>query len=860
MRCSGRAGAAAALLPGYEARPGQLAMAERIAEAIDGDERLLVEAGTGTGKTLAYLVPALLSGRKVVVSTGTKTLQDQIAADDLPRLRAMFDRAGLLPAPLEWAVMKGLSNYLCRRRLGERDSAAIARSREPELDRLLAFAASSPTGDRADLADLADDAPLWGDVAATPETRIGPRCPYFERCFVTAMRRRAAAAPLIIVNHHLFFADLALRARWPEAQVLPPYEAVIFDEAHQIEDVATEFFGVHASTQRLFALARDLGRETGVDAHRRAGGRRAGSRPPTDALRGRAARPGCPRRAPASRRRASRSRARLTAGPRARALPRPRRVPRADRRLAASRRRRGRQLAAPDRARAAWRAARPRCAPISALLVAGRGRDHVRWLAASPRNVGLHASPVDVSPVLGRALDGCPGPIVLTSATLTVAGSFDYLRARLGLGDTASDATFPSPFRYDRQALLYLAPDLPDPNHDGFPAAAAARMAELCAVTAGRALLLFTSFRNMRIAEAHLRAGAAVPAAGAGRAPAPPAAASMRERVGSVLLATQSFWEGVDVPGEALSLVVMDKMPFAVPDDPLTAARIDRIRDDGGEPFNDYQLPRAALALKQGFGRLIRTRTDRGIVAVLDGRVARKSYGATLIASLPPDCPRTESLEDVAAFWTRVHPAGAARPPRRRHEPLRCCARPPTWRDRSRSGRCSRALKGIDLRQVGSGNIGATNVARAMGKGWAVAVLAADACKGFVPRVARTPLRPVGDGDRAGRRGRDRRAHVHACSCAAAAARGSRRRWASRWRCRRSRRWSVSSPTPWSSRPRACRRWDRCWASGRSRCCSCCASSPPRPLMVLALGGAVLVTLRHRENIARLVRGEEKRT
>jgi ATP-dependent DNA helicase DinG len=658
----GPGGAAAALFPGYEARPGQLGMAERIADAIDGDERLLVEAGTGTGKTLAYLVPALLSGRKVVVSTGTKTLQDQIATVDLPRLRAMFDRAGLLPAPLEWAVMKGLGNYVCRRRLGERDRqrSLIA---EPELDRLLAFAESSPTGDRADLPDLADDAPLWGDVAATPETRIGPRCQFFESCFVTAMRRRAAAAPLIIVNHHLFFADLALKARWPEAQVLPPYEVVIFDEAHQIEDVATEFFGVHASTQRLFALARDLGRETGVDAHRAqgaAGRLKSATDALADALR---------RLVPAARPGLEETRVAfpggVTAGP---ALDRYHDLdgcleqiadwlhPDGD---AVASSRRPIELAGLARRASALRA-------DLSLLVAGRGREHVRWLAASARNVGLHASPVDVSPVLGRALDGCPGPIVLTSATLTVAGSFDYLRARVGLGDTASDASFASPFRYDRQALLYVAPDLPDPNHDAFPARAAARMADLCAVTAGRALLLFTSYRNMRVAEAYLRDALPFPLLVQGERPRHLLLASMRERVGSVLLATQSFWEGVDVPGEALSLVVMDRIPFAVPDDPLTAARIDRIRDDGGEPFVDYQLPRAALALKQGFGRLIRTRTDRGIVAVLDGRVARKPYGATLIASLPPDCPRTETLEDVVAFWTRTglpHEGPNAAPP-----------------------------------------------------------------------------------------------------------------------------------------------------------------------------------------------------
>jgi ATP-dependent DNA helicase DinG len=650
-------GAASTVLPAYEARRGQLAMAARIAEAIERDERLLVEAGTGTGKTLAYLVPALLSGRKVVVSTGTKTLQDQIATVDLPRLREMLARAGMLDGqPLQWAVMKGLGNYVCRRRLMERDRQR-ALVPEPELNRILAFAETSPTGDRTDIDGLPDDAPIWGDVASAPDTRIGPRCAFFERCFVTAMRRRAAAAPLVIVNHHLFFADLALRARWPEAQVLPPYEVVIFDEAHQVEDVATEFFGVHASTQRLFALGRDLAREHGIDQDR-AGAHAARLATNTDAL-------------------AESLRALL---PAARAGLEEVRVPCPDGFLTGGARARYHVLDASLEAIADWLdpdgdavARSPRPAEAAALsrraaalradlavLIDGRGRDHVRWLAASRRNVALHASPVEVAPLLSQALDACPGPIVFTSATLTVGGSFDYLQKRLGLGDTAATAHYPSPFDYHRQALLYLPADLPDPKQDGFAMAAAARMAELCAITEGRALLLFTSFRNLRVAQAQLAAALPMPLLVQGEAPRHQLLARLRTQVGSVLLATQSFWEGVDVPGEALSLVVMDKIPFAVPDDPLTAARVDRIRDQDGDPFGEYQVPRAALALKQGFGRLIRTAADHGIVAVLDGRLARRSYGATLLATLPAGCPRTESLEDVAAFWARIRPDTAA--------------------------------------------------------------------------------------------------------------------------------------------------------------------------------------------------------
>ena len=770
-------------------------MAERIADAIDGDERLLVEAGTGTGKTLAYLVPALLSGRKVVVSTGTKTLQDQIATVDLPRLRAMFDRVGLLPAPLEWAVMKGLGNYVCRRRLAERDRQRSLVA-EPELDRLLAFAASSPTGDRADLPDLADDAPLWGDVSATPETRIGPRCEHFETCFVTGMRRRAAAAPLIIVNHHLFFADLALRSRWPEAQVLPPYEVVIFDEAHQIEDVATEFFGVHASTQRLFALARDLGRETGVDAQRAqatAGRLKAATDALADALRDLVP-AGAPRRRGDARRVPGRSRDRGRRSNRYHDLdacleqiadwldPDGDAVASSHRPIElAGLARRARRAAHGSRA-CWWRDA-------AASTCAGwRRRRATSALHASPdrRQPGARAR--------ARRLSGADRADVRDADRRRIVRLPAHAR-RPRRHRVRRDAS-PSPFRYDRQALLYVAPDLPDPNHDGFPLRAAARMAELCAVTGGRALLLFTSFRNMRIAEAYLRETLPFPLLVQGERPRHLLLAAMRERVGSVLLATQSFWEGVDVPGEALSLVVMDKIPFAVPDDPLTAARIDRIRDDGGEPFNDYQLPRAALALKQGFGRLDphahRPRHRGGARRPRRAQVLRRDADRQPAARLP--------AHGIAGGRRGVLDARAPPRSRPRRRPTLVMSAIALCAAAYLAGSIPFGLllaraKGVDLRQVGSGNIGATNVARAMGKGWAVAVLAARRRQGLRARLARAPLRPAAGGDRA-RPARPRSSGTCSrCSCAAGAARASRRRWASRWRCRRSRRWSASRST-----------------------------------------------------------------
>lgn len=639
-------GGLAQAIPHYEDRREQRVMSAAVARALADERALIVEAGTGTGKTLAYLIPALLSGKRVVVSTGTRALQDQIARHDLPLLREIVAR------PFSAVVLKGVSNYACKRKLAELGSKnSLHLDRDVSIDALVDWAAHSETGDRAEVEWLAESAPLWTDATTTSDARIGPRCPFFERCFVTQARRLADQAQLILVNHHLYFADRAIRAGSATARILPDHDAVIFDEAHQLEDVATEHFGARVSTHRLAELVRDaqlalasMPLWTGRDAE--------------DTIRS-----------------VERAGIALFAQLRGVLVSADGRVPlppglfeHPERQTAwfrldsvledLARTAESESEPPPDDEPAGEAGARASLVGLArraramrddlATIAEQRHKSHVYWGESRATGTYLSASPIDVAELVRRhVLAAGPTP-VLTSATLTAAGSFAYTRGRLGLED-ADELTVSSPFDYARQALLYVPRDLP-PVTEGFSAEAATRTRELLAITSGRAFLLFTSHRALREAAARL-GELPFPRLVQGDAPRGALIERFRSTPNAVLLGTSSFWEGVDVPGDALSLVVIDRLPFAPHTDPLVAARMQAASEAGLEPFAAIQLPAAAIALKQGFGRLIRRRDDRGIVAILDGRVVTRGYGRTFLDTLPAGLPRSSVLEQVKRWW-----------------------------------------------------------------------------------------------------------------------------------------------------------------------------------------------------------------
>jgi ATP-dependent DNA helicase DinG len=645
-------GALAAAIPHFEDRPEQRRMSAAVAAALADDRPLLVEAGTGTGKTLAYLIPALESGKRVVVSTGTRALQDQIVRHDLPILRQIVGR------PFAAVALKGVANYVCKRKLEELRRTAGAHA--GPLGHILDWVADTTTGDRAELESVAEDAPVWSELTTTPDTRIGPRCPHFERCFVTGARRAADKANLILVNHHLYFADLALRSAYPGARVLPDHDAVIFDEAHQLEDVATEHFGVRLSTMRLGGLVRDAivvlgatlfggGHDSQVVAVERAAtalfahARRSLLAVSADG--GRVPLPpallnGAGQDAWFALDSALEDLARTCD---LESLPPP---PPEDRSTDED------EVALARREQVAGLARRARAMRDDlAELAEQRQRAHVYWGETRATGTTLAAAPISVAEVLRRVIVHGTPTAVFTSATITVAGGFDYTRTRLGLDRSEVDELgVASPFDYGRQAMLYLARDLPAPAGDGLPAPIIARIVELLAITAGRAFVLFTSHRALDAA-ARALTNLPYPILRQGDAPRAALVDRFRATAGAVLLGTGSFWEGVDVPGDALSQVIIDKLPFAPHTDPLLAARAAALVERGIDPFAALQLPQAAIALKQGFGRLIRRRDDRGIVAILDPRIVTKNYGRVLLDSLPPGLPRTSALEQVRRWW-----------------------------------------------------------------------------------------------------------------------------------------------------------------------------------------------------------------
>jgi len=655
----GPGGALSRALPAYEARPPQLAMAAQVEHALARGRALVVEAGTGTGKTLAYLLPAARSGLKTVVSTATKTLQEQLAEKDVPLLRALGVDAKV-------AFLKGRQNYLCLLRFEQflRNPTFAVREEAAVFDAIAAWAETTQTGDRAELSELPENLASWRDLSATADQCIGAKCAHYDRCFVFRMRQKAAEADVIVVNHHLFFADLALRtssAGDTGAAVLPKYDAVVFDEAHAVEEVATEHFGAQLSSFRVGELARDalkslqdhpdrveaLGLATrllreGRDFFEVA----AEAAPERQTDPGRSSRKGGGGPAvqgegrwallPGALRPAEAERQKLTEAIRA---------------LGAALSGTGdEQLALLER----------RCLGLNADLElfseTKRRPDLIHWAESRGGHLFLHASPIDVKGLLQDKLYDRIGPVVFTSATLAVGGQLEYFAQRIGLSDD-SGPLFPlethvlaSPFDYQSNAALYLPREMPDPQDPAFVEAVAGELRALLPITSGRAFVLFTSLRNMRAVHGLLADELPWQVLLQGDAPKGQLLKRFREKP-SVLFASQSFWEGVDVPGEALSLVVIDKLPFASPAEPIVAARIDRLRAEGQDPFYRYQLPQAALALKQGFGRLIRSATDRGIVAVLDPRMTRKGYGRVFIDSLPP-CRMLRTAGEVAELWS----------------------------------------------------------------------------------------------------------------------------------------------------------------------------------------------------------------
>lgn len=616
--------------PAYEFRSGQLEMAEAVEAALAEKRHLIVEAGTGTGKTLAYLVPAILSGKRVVVSTGTKNLQEQLFFKDVPFLQKHLGRE------LQVCYMKGRNNYACRQKIYDAEKEAYLDGLQDvaDFEIIRAWEKTTETGDRAEIKTLPEGTGVWGKIDARRDLCTGQKCVQFERCFLTEMRRRAFESDIIIVNHHLLFADLAVK-REANAGIIPEYSAVILDEAHEVEAVAGEYFGASVSNYQFQELQRDIG---AVARHKAFGSIEL-------------------------------DRILIAVGDAAAqffALFDGGEGRRGFREHREFEERYHRQIAdvlhgleligshlqiikdAPEEVFPLFARTRE-IAQALEFWLAGNDRRFVYWIERRGRGCYLQATPIDVSSILAERLFEEVDTVVLTSATLAVSGNFDYVKRRLGL-DGAREMIVPGHFDFESQALLYVPQDLPDPRSPTFTGEAADEIARILRASRGRAFVLFTSYQQMRAVYDRVSFAIDYPALIQGTGPRSALLEEFRATPNCVLFATSSFWQGVDVPGEQLSCVIIDKLPFAVPNDPVVEARIRAIRDDGGNPFYEYQIPQAALALKQGFGRLIRSRSDRGVLVLLDNRISKQRYGQVFFDSLPT-YGFTTSLADVESFF-----------------------------------------------------------------------------------------------------------------------------------------------------------------------------------------------------------------
>jgi ATP-dependent DNA helicase DinG len=657
-------------------------MAEAVEKALEEKRHLIVEAGTGTGKTLAYLLPVIRSGKRVIISTGTKNLQEQLFYKDIPFLeRALFGEAvsGDEGAKRRLSVcyMKGRNNYLCRKKLYDlTDQPVLSGLQEIEQYRAIAaWEKTTATGDRAELAELPEASALWYKLDARADACAGQKCSEWERCFVTEMRRRGMESDIIVVNHHLFFADLAIKLQAegaPDAGILPEAAAVIFDEAHELEDVAGNYFGISVSNLRVDDLARDV--EASLQHNRMLSASLSGA---LGSLREKSQfffsllPPGEGRFAFETRREfleengdefLALNQALTRLAGELEALPqKPEEAFNFMRRAQELQVQLGFAMESDDRNTVFWIERRGGRAPgrgttreARGFSSAAKGPVENRGTASEGnergrRNVFLQATPIDVGPILRECLWSKLDCAVLTSATLAVGGGFEYIRQRLGM-EHARESVLPSHFDYENQVLFYVPPDLPDARTPQFTAKAAERIRKLLEITRGRAFVLFTSYAQMNDIYERLLGELEFPMLRQGDAPKSALLEEFRLTPNAVLFATSSFWQGVDVQGEQLSCVIIDRLPFAVPSDPVVAARVKAIDADGGNAFFQYQVPAAVITLKQGFGRLIRSLHDRGLLVLLDNRILKKQYGRVFIESLP-NYRKTTEMRVVEEFF-----------------------------------------------------------------------------------------------------------------------------------------------------------------------------------------------------------------